>query len=172
MQEAVVSLTGRTAVVITASDRCAAGTQKDISGPLLARLLGERGAQVVDLKVIPDDRNLLVAALRNASQHADLVLTTGGTGLAERDVIPEATLDVCHRLVPGIAEQIRLHGTQQTPFAALSRGVSGVSGRALIINLPGSPAGAESGLRSILPLLPHALDLLAGHTEHRNESAR
>jgi molybdenum cofactor synthesis domain-containing protein len=168
MQEAATSLTGRTAVVITASDRCAAGTQTDLSGPLLVRLLREAGAQVIDSKVVPDDRDLLVGALRNASQHANLVLTTGGTGLAQRDMTPEATLAVCDRLVPGIAEQIRLRGTEQTPFAALGRGVCGIAGRSLIINLPGSPAGAESSFRAIVPLLPHALDLLAGQTEHRN----
>jgi len=168
MQEAALSLTGRTAVVITASDRCAAGTQTDLSGPLLVRLLSEAGAQVVDSKIVSDDRNLLISALRNAAQYADLVLTTGGTGLAERDTIPEATLAVCDRFVPGIAEQIRLCGMEQTPFAALSRGVSGIAGHALIVNLPGSPAGAESSLRVILPLLPHALDLLAGSTEHQN----
>jgi molybdenum cofactor synthesis domain-containing protein len=168
MQKAASSLTGRTAVVITASDRCAAGTQTDLSGPLLVRLLSEAGAQVVDSKLVSDDRDSLIAALRSAVPSSDLILTTGGTGLAPRDITPEATLSICDRLVPGIAEQIRIRGSQETPFAALSRGVCGVAGRTLIVNLPGSPAGAESGFRAILQLLPHALDLLAGHTEHRN----
>lgn len=168
MQKAASSLTGRTATVITASDRCAAGSQANGSGPLLVRLLSEAGAQVIDSKVVPDDREQIIAQLRNAAQRVDLVLTTGGTGLGDRDITPEATLAVCDRLVPGLAEHIRRHGAHQTPFAALGRGVCGIAGRTLIINLPGSPAAAEDGFRAILPLLPHALDLLSGSTEHRN----
>jgi molybdenum cofactor synthesis domain-containing protein len=168
MQEPAHSLTGYSAVVITASDRCAAGKQTDVSGPLLVMLLRASGAQVVDSKVLPDEQDMLASALREAARRVDLVLTTGGTGLAERDVTPEATAAVCDRLVPGIGEQLRLRGVAETPFAALGRGLAGIAGRALIVNLPGSPAGAESGFRTLLPLLPHALALLTGHTEHRN----
>lgn len=95
-----------------------------------------------------------------------LVLTTGGTGLSARDNTPEATLALCTRLVPGLAELIRQEGARETPFAALGRGVCGIAGTSLIVNLPGSPSGAVASLRAVLPLLPHALDLLAGQTEH------
>ena len=138
----------------------------DRSGPVVAGLLTAAGAQVVAMLVLPDERHQIVAALRAAALQVALVVTTGGTGLAARDVTPEATLEVCQRLVPGLAELIRSEGAKQTPLAALGRGICGVSGSCLVINLPGSPAGAESSLRTVLPLLGHALDLLAGETAH------
>lgn len=159
-------LSGSRAVVITASDRCFAGTQTDLSGPAVAALLREAGAEVPAIVVVPDEQERLTAALREAAGRAVLVVTTGGTGLAPRDVTPEATLAVCDRLVPGLAELIRQDGARHTPFAALGRGVAGVCGRSLVINLPGSPQGAESSLRAVLALLPHALELLAGKTGH------
>jgi molybdenum cofactor synthesis domain-containing protein len=159
-------LAGRTAIVVTVSDRCFAGTQTDLSGPALARLLTAAGAQLIDTLTLPDDLHQLTAALRAAASRAALVLTTGGTGLAPRDITPEATLAVATRLVPGLAELIRQDGARHTPFAALGRGICAISGNSLILNLPGSPRGAESSLRAVLPLLPHALDLLAGQTEH------
>ncbi len=159
-------LRGRRVAVITVSDRCMAGTQTDVSGPALARHLAGAGAELLPATTVPDEREQISAALRKAAADADLVLTTGGTGLAPRDVTPEATLAVCERLAPGLAELIRADGLAQTPYAALGRGVAGVCGRALVINLPGSPAGAESSLAAVLPLLQHALDLLAGNTAH------
>jgi len=171
--QAPTTLAGRTAIVLTVSDRCSAGTQVDLSGPALARLLTEAGAQLLDTVIVPDEPALLISALHAAATRAALILTTGGTGLAPRDITPEATLSVCARLVPGLAELIRQDGARRTPYAALGRGICGVAGGipgatggALILNLPGNPRGAESSLRAVLPLLSHALDLLAGNTEH------
>jgi len=160
---------GFRAVVITVSDRCYHGSREDRSGPAVADLLEQAGLPTITSEVVPDEVEMIAAALRRAAGTAELVVTTGGTGLAERDVTPEATRLVCERLVDGLAERMRSEGARQTPLAALSRAVCGTLGRTLIINLPGSPAGATSSLAAILPLLPHALDLLAGNTAHEGD---
>ena len=157
---------GGHAVVLTISDRCFAGRQVDLSGPAVVRLLQAAGMDAVKAEVLPDELDLIVAALRRYAQEVPLIVTTGGTGLAPRDVTPEATRLVCERLVDGLAERMRADGLLQTPFAPLSRAVCGTLGETLIVNLPGSPAGAERSLGAILSLLPHALDLLADRTSH------
>ncbi len=157
-------------MVITVSDGCAAGVRTDVSGPAVAEALRAAGFDVVATVTVADEVAVIAEALReNAAFSGDgakLVVTTGGTGLAARDVTPEATRLVCERLVDGIAERMRAEGVKETPTAALSRGVCGTVGNTLVLNLPGSPRGAVTSLGAVVGILPHALELLAGRTEH------
>ncbi len=157
---------GTRAIVFTISDSVSAGTRQDLSGPAVVQLLHRAGIASVSAGTLPDETGEIAHALRHSAADYDLILTTGGTGLALRDVTPEATRLVCDRLVDGLSEVMRSEGLKQTPMSPLSRAVSGCIGSTLVINLPGSPRGAEFSLGSILHLLPHALDLLAGNTEH------
>ena len=156
----------RTAAVLTISDSSARGERADRSGPATAELLRQEGFDVIRLEIVADDQPTIESALVRLSDEVQLIVTTGGTGIAARDVTPEATRAVCSKLIEGIPERMRSEGTAHTSYALLSRGVCGVRGRTLILNLPGSPAGASESLLTVIEILPHALDLLAGETVH------
>jgi molybdenum cofactor synthesis domain-containing protein len=160
----------RTALVLTASDGAAAGVREDVSGTQVGERLEGLGF-VVERVVVADDLASLVSALRDASARHSLVVTTGGTGLTPRDVTPQATQAVVDYVIPGMAEAMRAAGRAVTPFADLSRGIVGVAGRTLIVNLPGSPKGAIESLEAIVPILDHALETLAGPHDHGEATA-
>lgn len=161
------------AVVLTVSDRCARGEQEDVSGAVLAELLAEMGALVVGREIISDDLEPLAAKLRDYSERADvnLIVTTGGTGLAPRDNTPEATRAVIEREAPGLSEAMRMETLRKTPLAMISRGVCGTRSHTLIINLPGSPGGVRQTFSVIKPVLGHAVAILAGATHGEAEGS-
>lgn len=160
--------------ILTVSDRSYRGEREDLGGPALVRAMrdgwpavapeGQREVIVAETSIVPDEREQIAARLIEWCDvgELDLVLTTGGTGFAARDITPEATLDVIERHAPGLAEVIRSESLKNTPHAMLSRGVAGIRTRTLIVNLPGSPRGAVESLGFIMPVLPHAIELLRG----------
>jgi molybdopterin adenylyltransferase len=155
-----------TAAVVTVSDSCARGEREDLSGPAVAQLLLKLHFSVTAREVVADDSIQIQNLLIRLAREVQFVVTTGGTGIGPRDLTPEATAAVCDRFLDGVAERMRNEGSKKTPFAALSRGVCGVRGRVLILNLPGSPTGAVESLEAVAGLVPHAIELLSGKTEH------
>jgi molybdenum cofactor synthesis domain-containing protein len=153
------------AAIVTVSDSSAAGKRRDLSGPAVADAL-KASFEIKSTEIVADEQAQIEAALRRLSRECDLVVTTGGTGVAERDVTPEATRIVCSRLIEGIPERMRAAGAEKTARAILSRGVCGVCGGAIILNLPGNPKAAVESLQAILEVLPHAIDLVRGKTQH------
>ncbi|HEX4606341.1 MAG TPA: MogA/MoaB family molybdenum cofactor biosynthesis protein [Candidatus Angelobacter sp.] len=162
----VNSSSAKTAAVLTISDSSYIGKRQDVSGPAVVRELEAAGFKVVHASVLPDEKDVIAARLIECSELTRLVVTTGGTGIAARDITPEATLSVIERRIIGVEEKMRLEGAKKTPFAALSRGVCGARGKTLLLNLPGSPAAAVESLQAVIGILPHALELLDGKTDH------
>ncbi len=160
------------AAVVTVSDSSSRGEREDRSGPAVAQLLETLKIPVTIREVVPDNKIQIQNLLVRLAREVRLIVTTGGTGIAARDVTPEATMSVCDRLIPGFSEKMRGEGAKKTPLAALSRGVCGIRGTTLILNLPGSPAGAVESLQAVAGLIPHALDLLAGNTEHKESTQK
>lgn len=156
------------AAVITVSDKGFAGEREDESGPLAVKMLKDAGIAMVETGIIPDEREIIAATLIRLcdESEANLVLTTGGTGFAPRDVTPEATLDVIEKRADGLAELMRLESLKHTDYAALSRAVCGIRGDTLIINLPGSPKAVKENLKAVLKVVEHSLVLLSGGMPH------
>jgi len=152
------------AAILTVSDSCAAGERRDVSAQTIADMLSEDEFEICEKQIVADSAEAIAAELKRFCDEvgADVVFTTGGTGLGPRDVTPEATASVCARLVPGISEIIRARGREKTKRAVLSRGIAGIRDKTLVINLPGSPKGVTESLEIILDVLGHAVDMLRG----------
>jgi molybdopterin adenylyltransferase len=150
--------------VLTISDKCAEGKRVDTSGQTINDMLKDDRFQVVDKIIVPDDEQIIAEKIKTFSDknRIDVILTTGGTGLGSRDVTPEATASVCERIVPGLSEILRSEGFKSSPYAVLSRGITGIRNNTLIVNLPGSPRGVRESLDIIMDILPHAVDMMRG----------
>ncbi len=154
------------AAVLTISDSSARGERNDLSGPAVAKTLQDYQFAIIETRVVADDHGAIQKAIVDLARKARLVVTTGGTGISARDVTPEATRSVCGRMLDGISERMRREGEKKTPFAVLSRGLCGVCGTSIVLNLPGSPNGAVESLQAVIDVLPHAIQILSGRTEH------
>jgi len=154
------------AAVVTVSDACHQGKREDLSGPAVASVLAANGFTVAQLAVVPDEQEQIRNTLIQLCEKHDLVVTTGGTGIAPRDVTPEATRSVCDRFIDGIPELMRAKGLEHTLFAVLTRSLCGIRGRSIILNLPGNPNGARESLAAVVGLLAHSLNLVRGDTAH------
>lgn len=158
--------------IVTASDKGSRGEREDTSAQVIRELVEEEiGGEIVDYRIVPDEQDEIMAALIEMSDYfqADLILTTGGTGLGPRDITPEATARVIDRYVPGIPEMMRMISMQKTRTAMLSRGIAGIRGRTLIVNLPGSPKGVQENLMAVMDQLPHALSILTGEIKEHSQ---
>jgi len=158
-------------VIITVSDKGSKGEREDKSGQVIKEMITEIDGDIVDYKIIPDERAIIKEEMKIIadSDKADLVLTTGGTGFAERDITPEATAEIIEKEVPGIPEKMRMDTVKITPMAALSRAKAGIRGKTLIVNLPGSPKAVRECLESIIDILPHGVDILRGNVTEHND---
>jgi len=159
------------AAVITVSDKGYAGQREDTSGPALAEALARMGAEVAAMRLVPDEPEMIASALVELADQLgmDLIVTTGGTGPAPRDRTPEATRAVIERDLPGLAEALRFEGYKKTPLAVLSRGIAGIRGKCLIVNLPGSLKAVREGMETLAPILPHAVQMIQGRDlEHKH----